>query len=393
MTELKQRELQLEEAHIKAESLFEDLVDTLNSVSLAVVVVDRDLKCEVINNSFYKLWKIDLNSFGPGSPFRALMDINRHNGVYDVKDADWENYVATRTAEIRKGNVEPRHFERADGVHMIYSVTNLSSERRLISYFDISEQKQREVQLQEANQRAESADRAKSEFLANMSHEIRTPMNGVMGMAELLAKTELSAKQKTFTDIIIKSGASLLTIINDILDFSKLDAGQMELDPAPFRLAEAIEDVATLVSSRVAEKDLELAVRIDPSLPEMFVGDVGRIRQIITNLMGNAVKFTESGHILVEVHGEVANAKRRGNCEPAVPRRGHRHRHPAGQGCPRFREIFTGRQLGHPQASGYRSRPCDYPLAGRSDGRRNRRRKRTRQRHDILVSHSNAGSR
>jgi signal transduction histidine kinase/DNA-binding response OmpR family regulator len=150
---------------------------------------------------------------------------------------------------------------------------------------------------------AQSADRAKSEFLANMSHEIRTPMNGVMGMAELLAKTPLDARQKTFVDIIVKSGGALLTIINDILDFSKIDAGQMELDPAPFRLAEAIEDVATLMSARVAEKDLELAVRIDPALPEMFVGDVGRIRQIVTNLMGNAVKFTEAGHVLVEVGG------------------------------------------------------------------------------------------
>jgi len=153
--------------------------------------------------------------------------------------------------------------------------------------------------------RAELADRAKSEFLANMSHEIRTPMNGVMGMAELLMKTELDTKQKTFADIIVKSGAALLTIINDILDFSKIDAGQMELDPAPFKISEAIEDVATLVSSKVVEKDLELAVRIAPELPHMYVGDVGRIRQIVTNLIGNAVKFTENGHIFVNVNGEI----------------------------------------------------------------------------------------
>ncbi len=150
---------------------------------------------------------------------------------------------------------------------------------------------------------AQAADRAKSEFLANMSHEIRTPMNGVMGMAELLAKSGLDAKQRTFTDIILKSGSALLTIINDILDFSKIDAGQMELDPQPFVLREAIEDVATLVSSRVAEKDLELAVRVDPQLPDMFVGDVGRLRQIVTNLVGNAVKFTDRGHVLIEVTG------------------------------------------------------------------------------------------
>jgi len=153
--------------------------------------------------------------------------------------------------------------------------------------------------------RAELADRAKSEFLANMSHEIRTPMNGVMGMAELLMKTELDTKQKTFADIIVKSGAALLTIINDILDFSKIDAGQMELDPAPFKISEAIEDVATLVSSKVVEKDLELAVRISPELPHMYVGDIGRIRQIVTNLIGNAVKFTEQGHVFVDVNGKI----------------------------------------------------------------------------------------
>jgi signal transduction histidine kinase/DNA-binding response OmpR family regulator len=153
--------------------------------------------------------------------------------------------------------------------------------------------------------RAEAADRAKSEFLANMSHEIRTPMNGVLGMAELLARTELDHRQSMFVDVIVKSGNALLTIINDILDFSKIDAGQLVLDIAPFQLAEAIEDVATLVSTRVAEKDLELIVRVDPTLPLSVVGDVGRFRQVATNLVGNAVKFTERGHVLIDVSGAV----------------------------------------------------------------------------------------
>ncbi|HMB48680.1 MAG TPA: response regulator, partial [Afifellaceae bacterium] len=154
--------------------------------------------------------------------------------------------------------------------------------------------------------RAELADRAKSEFLANMSHEIRTPMNGVMGMAELLARTDLDSKQKMFTDIIVKSGHALVTIINDILDFSKIDSGQLELDPMPFKLAEAISDVATLVSTKVEEKDLELVVRVQPDLPERFVGDIGRIRQIVTNLVGNAVKFTDQGYVLIDISGTVA---------------------------------------------------------------------------------------
>jgi signal transduction histidine kinase/CheY-like chemotaxis protein len=155
--------------------------------------------------------------------------------------------------------------------------------------------------------KAEAADRAKSEFLANMSHEIRTPMNGVLGMAELLARTELTPRQKTFTDVISKSGNALLTIINDILDFSKINAGQLTLDSEPFRLAEAVEDVAALVAARVAEKNLELIVRIDPRLPAFVTGDVGRFRQIVTNMLGNAVKFTEKGHVLVDVSGETAN--------------------------------------------------------------------------------------
>ncbi|TCL74629.1 signal transduction histidine kinase [Rhizobium sp. BK251] len=166
---------------------------------------------------------------------------------------------------------------------------------------DVTELKERASELQRLLARAEAADRAKSEFLANMSHEIRTPMNGVLGMAELLAKTDLDARQKTFVDVIAKSGNALLTIINDVLDFSKIDAGQMTLRPAPFDPAEAVEDVASLLSSAAAEKDVELLVRLAPTLPSMVTGDAGRFRQIVTNLVGNAVKFTERGHVLVEM--------------------------------------------------------------------------------------------
>ena len=144
-----------------------------------------------------------------------------------------------------------------------------------------------------------------------------------------------------FTDIIVKSGNALLTIINDILDFSKIDAGQLVLDPAPFNLAEAIEDVATLVSARAKEKDLELIVRVEPKCQEMFIGDVGRIRQIITNLLGNAVKFTDSGHVLVDVTGE-----RQDDSDQAARQRDrHRHRHSRRQAEAGLREVQPGRRV------------------------------------------------
>lgn len=168
-----------------------------------------------------------------------------------------------------------------------------------------SETRRAAEKLAEARAAAEMASTAKSEFLANMSHEIRTPMNGVLGMAELLKQTELTERQKIFAETIYGSGSALLTIINDILDYSKIEAGKMELDPAPFFLKNAVEDVAALLGVTARAKSIELMLRVQPGMPECVIGDVSRIRQAVTNLVGNAIKFTHEGHVLISVAGAV----------------------------------------------------------------------------------------
>ena len=286
VTERKQAQLEADKQRRYFETLFA-------ASPVAIVLLSTDGLIHACNAAFERLFGYELREIA-GKNIDDLI-------VPPAERVDAEQYSRNTLGGALVHALSQRL--RRDGTMVDVEIlsapvtVNADTVGALALYHDISE-------LVLARQKAESAAQAKADFLANMSHELRTPLNGVIGMTSLLLDTPLNEEQHTFVETLRSSGDSLLSVINDILDFSKIEAGKLSLEQRPFSLDECIESALDLLAARAADKGLELAYLVPSNVPNRVVGDITRLRQVLLNLLGNAVKFTDAGEVVVTVSGE-----------------------------------------------------------------------------------------
>ncbi|MFT4076672.1 MAG: response regulator [Asticcacaulis sp.] len=295
--------------------LYADLTGQMTAINKTQAVVEYDLDGRILaaNSNFLALFGYELSDI-LGCHHHMFVDAKEmHSLEYRLF---WEHLSegSPQAGEFkrfdRNGNVvwiqaayNPVFDSFGNVLKVVNFATNITDRKRaensLVLFAEQLSASNLELEASRAS--AERANRMKSEFLATMSHEIRTPMNGIIGMTELLLESQLGRRQQEFAQTVMMSAESLLSIINDILDFSKIEAGRLELEEIPFNLRDIMEGVTELMAVKAKEKALELLMRYAPSADEQFMGDPVRVRQIVTNLVSNAIKFTATGRILVEV--------------------------------------------------------------------------------------------
>lgn len=278
------------------------LWESLETIEDGFAVFDTH-NCLIAANRAFLAPFDDLEEVQIGVPFARIVRLAAEEGLVDLGTSSSEDWIAEMVARWNLDDRKPLTIRFYNDTFVRIIERRTRDGDMVLLAVDMTESMARARELDDARIKAEAASRAKSAFLANMSHEIRTPMNGVLAMAELLGESDLTADQRLYLETIRNSGEALLVIINDVLDYSRIEAGKLALTPAPFDLEKCVNDVMLLLQPSAREKGVDLLIDYDMFLPTGYVGDQGRIRQVLTNLVGNAVKFTETGHVLVRIVG------------------------------------------------------------------------------------------
>ena len=250
------------------------------------------------NDSFYAPFS-EITDIRTGISANRFLELVAENRMFDTDGQDASRWAEELASKLLRARPRPVVVRLMSGRSVRLIARSIPSGERVLLAIDVTENEKRQDELRTARQKADTANQAKSAFLANMSHEIRTPMNGIVGMAQLMRDTALSKEQVEYLDTITSSSEALLRIINDVLDYSKIEAGKISFAPRHFDLKECVDEVIALFRPSVLEKNLELTVKYDGPVGAKFLGDSGRVRQILINLIGNAVKFTPSGQVSV----------------------------------------------------------------------------------------------
>ena len=301
---IQERDRALQAAHAELEERVAERTSYLNALiensPLAIMVLDSEQKVQLCNPAFEELFQYSREELAA----KFIADLFPHeNALAEVslgsEIAAEKTLVSMTTRRKRKDGT----FVDVE-LHLVPLTVKGRTLGSLGIYQDVSERIRTAEAMQGAKEAAEASSRSKSEFLANMSHEIRTPMNGIMGMVELVLDSRLDSEQREYLNIAKVSADSLLSLINDILDYSKIEAGKLDIDAIEFNLGETLGDTMKTLSLRAHQKGLELAFEIEPDVADALTGDPGRLRQIVVNLVGNAIKFTERGEVVLFVKRE-----------------------------------------------------------------------------------------